>query len=144
MSALISILLSGVWAARLFSLPLLLEVNAPLADERRQFGGLAMPRLRALVRGGGLAGRDLVMPVTGVLGEIIARAGVPRNRIVVTSNGVDTARFPACRLWTARACRKPSKAGWCWASLAMSVPGMACRRWWICWLQTRPWRTRAC
>ncbi|HKX36981.1 MAG TPA: hypothetical protein VJM79_10015, partial [Rhizorhapis sp.] len=33
-------MLSGVWAARLFSLPLLLEVNAPLAEERGKFGGL--------------------------------------------------------------------------------------------------------
>ena len=33
--------LSGVWAAWLFCLPLLLEVNAPLAEERGKFGGLA-------------------------------------------------------------------------------------------------------
>src|SRR5205814_4892292 len=36
-------MLSGVWAARLFSLPLLLEVNSPLTEERAKFDGLAMP-----------------------------------------------------------------------------------------------------
>lgn len=85
--------LSGLWAARLFSLPLLLEVNAPLADERQQFGGLAMPRLARWSEETAWRGADVVMPVTQVLGDLIARANVPRERIVVTCNGVDRARF---------------------------------------------------
>lgn len=85
--------LSGVWAARLFSLPLLLEVNAPLADERQQFGGLAMPGLARWSEESAWRGANVVMPVTQVLGDVIARAKVPRGRIVVTCNGVDRARF---------------------------------------------------
>jgi glycosyltransferase involved in cell wall biosynthesis len=85
--------LSGVWASRLFSLPLLLEVNAPLADERKQFGGLAMPGLARWSEEAAWRGADIVMPVTQVLGEVIARANVPCERIVVTCNGVDRARF---------------------------------------------------
>jgi glycosyltransferase involved in cell wall biosynthesis len=85
--------LSGVLAARLFSLPLFLEVNAPLADERQQFGGLAMPSLARWSEEVAWRGADVVMPVTEVLGDVIARANVPRNRIVVASNGVDRARF---------------------------------------------------
>jgi glycosyltransferase involved in cell wall biosynthesis len=85
--------LSGVWASRLFSLPLLLEVNAPLADERQQFGGLALPGLARWSEEAAWRGADIVMPVTQVLGDVIARANVPRERIVVTCNGVDRARF---------------------------------------------------
>jgi glycosyltransferase involved in cell wall biosynthesis len=85
--------LSGLWAARLFSLPLLLEVNAPLADERQQFGGLALPTLARWSEEAVWRGATIVMPVTKVLGDMIARTGVPRSRIVVTSNGVDLARF---------------------------------------------------
>ena len=85
--------LSGLWASRLFSLPLLLEVNAPLADERGQFGGLAMPAVARWSEEAVWRGATIVMPVTEVLAKIIARAGVARSRIVVTSNGVDIARF---------------------------------------------------
>src|SRR5258706_3332284 len=38
-------MLSGVWLARALRLPFLLEVNAPLSEERNKFGGLAWPRL---------------------------------------------------------------------------------------------------
>lgn len=85
--------LSGLWASHLFSLPLLLEVNAPLADERHLFGGLALPAVARWSEETAWRGATYVMPVTEVLAGIIARAGVPRSRIVVTSNGVDLARF---------------------------------------------------
>src|SRR5882757_7073625 len=86
-------MLSGVWAARLFSLPLLLEVNAPLAEEREKFGGLAMPQLARGTEAAAWRGADRVLPVTAVLASYIERAGVPRSRIVVTPNGVDPQRF---------------------------------------------------
>jgi len=86
-------MLSGVWAARLFSLPLLLEVNAPLAQERDKFGGLALPKLARWTEEAAWRGADCVLPVTGVLGKYIERAGVPPAKIVVTSNGVDLMRF---------------------------------------------------
>ena len=85
--------LSGLWAARLFSLPLLLEVNAPLTHERRQFDGLAMPALAGWSERAIWRGATYVLPVTKVLGDIVASTGVPDSRIVVLSNGVDRARF---------------------------------------------------
>lgn len=85
--------LSGLWAARLFSLPLLLEVNAPLTQERRQFDGLAMPWLAAWSERTVWRGATYVLPVTKVLADIVAGAGVPASRILVLSNGVDRARF---------------------------------------------------
>jgi glycosyltransferase involved in cell wall biosynthesis len=86
-------MLSGVWAARLFSLPLLLEVNAPLAEERGKFGGLAMPAFARWTEEVAWRNATMVLPVTGVLGGIIEKAGVPPSRILVTSNGVDTDAF---------------------------------------------------
>jgi glycosyltransferase involved in cell wall biosynthesis len=85
--------LSGLWASRLFSLPLLLEVNAPLTDERQKFDGLAMPAVARWSEEAVWRGATYVMPVTEVLANVVARTGVPRSRIVVTSNGVDMARF---------------------------------------------------
>lgn len=85
--------LSGLWASRLFSLPLLLEVNAPLTDERRQFDGLAMPRVARWSEEAVWRGATYVLPVTDVLANMIASAQVPRSRIVVTSNAVNMARF---------------------------------------------------
>ena len=86
-------MLSGVWAARLFSLPLLLEVNAPLAEERGKFGGLAMPAFARWTEEVAWRNATMVLPVTEVLGGYIQKAGVPASRIVVTSNGVDTDAF---------------------------------------------------
>lgn len=36
--------IAGVWAAKLFNLPLILEVNAPLVYERGKYSGLALQR----------------------------------------------------------------------------------------------------
>lgn len=86
-------MLSGVWAARLFSLPLLLEVNAPLAEERGKFDGLAMPGFARWTEEVLWRSATYVLPVTAVLGGYVQKAGVPASRIVVTSNGVDTDAF---------------------------------------------------
>ena len=86
-------MLSGVWAARLFSLPLLLEVNAPLTEERGKFDGLAMPSFARWTEEMAWRSASYVLPVTAVLASIIERAGVPPSRIVVTSNGVNVQDF---------------------------------------------------
>ena len=84
---------SGVVCARLFGVPFLLEVNSPLADERKNFGSLKLPRLAALSEEAAWRAADYVLPVTRVLADAIEHAGVPRERIVVLPNGVDLSRF---------------------------------------------------
>lgn len=86
-------MLSGVWTARLFGLPYLLEVNAPLAAERGKFGGLSLGKLAAWTERLTWRSADRVLPVTGVLARDIEKAGVPRARIAVTPNGVDLSRL---------------------------------------------------
>ncbi len=85
--------LSGVWASCLFSLPLILEVNAPLAEERGKFGGLALPKIARWSEELAWRAADHVLPVTRVLGDLIEKAGASSSRILVTSNGIDMDKF---------------------------------------------------
>lgn len=87
-------LFAGLWARWWYRVPLLLEVNAPLAEERgRHGGGLALPRLARWAEARAWRAADGVFTVTRVLAEQIATAGVERERIVVTPNGIDPQRF---------------------------------------------------
>jgi glycosyltransferase involved in cell wall biosynthesis len=74
-------------------IPYLLEVNAPLAQERGKFGGLSWPRLAAWSERTMWRNATVVLPVTKVLAGFVTDGGVPDSHIVVTPNGVDTTRF---------------------------------------------------
>jgi len=95
-------MLSGVWTARLFRLPYLLEVNAPLTEERRRYGGLAWPGIAAWTERACWRAASMVLPVTGALAEYVRRVGVPAERIAITPNGVDAERFRPRNASTAR------------------------------------------
>ncbi len=87
--------LAGTWLARRQGLPLLLEVNSPLTDERARHGNL---RLRALARACEThvwRAADRVLPVTQTLAERLLAAGVPRERITIVPNGIHLEDFPA-------------------------------------------------
>lgn len=84
---------AGVWASRLCGLPLLLEVNAPLFDERSRFDGVSLHRLARWSESHAWRRADHVLPVTAVLARRVMEAGVPPERITVVHNGVDERRF---------------------------------------------------
>lgn len=86
-------LMSGVWLHRRLGLPMLLEVNAPLAEERSKYGGLAFPGLARRVEAWTWRGADRVLPVTQVLGEYVQQAGVSPDHIQVIPNGINKAHF---------------------------------------------------
>lgn len=86
--------LAGALVARRRRLPFLVEVNAPLAEERARFGGLALKGLARWSERFVWRRADRVLPVTAVLGGHVAAAGVPAERIVVIPNGIDLADFP--------------------------------------------------
>ena len=86
-------LLSGLALARRRRIPFLLEVNAPLADERMRFGGLGLPWLARWAEGLVWRGADIVLPVTRVLGGHVAARGVPWSRIEVVPNGINEDHF---------------------------------------------------
>ncbi|BCX17474.1 MAG: glycosyl transferase family 1 [Geminicoccaceae bacterium] len=86
---------TGLLARALAGVPLLLEINAPLAEERARFDGLALPRLARAVERAIWRHADRVLVVTEVLARRVEAAGVPAERITVTPNGVDLARLDA-------------------------------------------------
>lgn len=79
---------AGARLARRRGLPFLLEVNAPLAEERARHGGLALKSLAEWSERTIWRAADRVLPVTGVLAARIEAAGVARDRIAVIHNGV--------------------------------------------------------
>lgn len=86
-------LLAGVWAKRRYRLPLVLEVNAPMAVERAEYGGLSWPALARWAEHHVWRHADLVLPVTQVLADQIAAAGVPAQRILVVPNGINERHY---------------------------------------------------
>ncbi|WP_026299751.1 glycosyltransferase family 4 protein [Elioraea tepidiphila] len=86
--------LAGALVARRRNLPFLVEVNAPLAEERARFGGLALQGLARWSERFVWRRADRVLPVTAVLGGHVTAAGVPAERIVVIPNGIDLDDFP--------------------------------------------------
>lgn len=86
--------LAGALVAHHLRLPFLLEVNAPLAEERSRFGALQLHWLARWSESFVWRRADRVLPVTEVLAEHVIAAGVPRERIEVVQNGIDLAAFP--------------------------------------------------
>jgi len=76
---------AGLWLRRLARLPMLLEVNAPLAEERNRFDGLALRKLGQWAEHTVWRGADRALPVTGVLAQYL---NVSAARVVVVPNGV--------------------------------------------------------
>lgn len=86
-------LLAGLRLSRKHGLPMLLEVNAPLARERSTHGNLSWRRLAQRLEAKVWCGANVVLPVTQVLAEHVTAAGVAEDRIHVVPNGVDLRRF---------------------------------------------------
>jgi glycosyltransferase involved in cell wall biosynthesis len=86
-------LLAGLALARRRKIPLLLEVNAPLVDERSKFGGLGLPWLARWAEDRVWRGADAVLPVTRVLASMVAARGVPEARLHVIPNGINRHHF---------------------------------------------------
>jgi glycosyltransferase involved in cell wall biosynthesis len=87
--------LAGAWLARRQGLPLILEVNAPLAEERARHGALRLGALARACEHRSWHAADRVLPVTEALAARIEAAGVPRERITVIPNGIHIEDFPA-------------------------------------------------
>jgi glycosyltransferase involved in cell wall biosynthesis len=85
--------LAGAMLARRTGLPYFLEVNAPLAEERSRYGGLKLQWLAHALERWVWRTASRVLPVTGVLKDMIAAADVPRDRISVVPNGVVLDRY---------------------------------------------------
>lgn len=84
---------AGVWLKKNFGLPMLIEINAPICEERGKYDGLSLRRLAAWSQRYAWQGADVVLPVTAVLADMVQAARVPKERIAVIPNGIDLDRF---------------------------------------------------
>ena len=84
---------AGLDVARELGVPLLLEVNSPMVVEMRQLGRLRFPARASRTERVVLAGADAVLPVTGVLADMLVEAGARRERVHVIGNGAAPERY---------------------------------------------------
>lgn len=87
--------ISGILAKKIFRLPLLLEVNAPLYRERSQNHGIHLKRLAEWSEKFAWKNADYVLPVTQVLADMVVAAGADPARCVVIPNGINPHSFSA-------------------------------------------------
>jgi glycosyltransferase involved in cell wall biosynthesis len=86
-------LLAGVWLRRQRNIPVLLEVNGPLYEERLKHDGLSIKWLARTCQRYIWNNVDYVLPVTEVLAGDVRAYGVPAERIAVIPNGINPKRF---------------------------------------------------
>ena len=79
---------AGIWASKLFKIPLILEINAPLVEERSRYSGLALKGVAKNVEDYTWKGATHCLPVTNVLANYVREAGVDDDHITVIHNGV--------------------------------------------------------
>ena len=84
---------AGLWVARLFRLPFVLEVNAPLSLELQQHGRLCFRRLARWVENWLCREATRTVVVSRAMAEIFIGRGVPARRLLVIPNGVDRGTF---------------------------------------------------
>ena len=84
---------SGVAVARLFRVPIVLEVNSPFALEQKRDGHIRSFPLAQWTERVICNSATLVVAVSGPLKRILAEAGVSPSNIVVMSNGVNLENF---------------------------------------------------
>jgi glycosyltransferase involved in cell wall biosynthesis len=84
---------SGLWVARLFGIPFMLEVNAPLSMEHREHGDLVLHRLAERIEDRLCTRATRTVVVSSAMARIFEERGVPAERLLVMPNGVDRSRF---------------------------------------------------
>jgi len=79
---------AGIWVSKLFKIPLILEVNAPLVYERSTYSGLSLTKLAKWTENYTWRNATHCLPVTDVLAEHLRAVGVKEENITVVHNGV--------------------------------------------------------
>jgi glycosyltransferase involved in cell wall biosynthesis len=83
----------GALLAEVLDVPLLVELNAPIAEEQATYRASGLGELAAHAERWALTRADAVLAVSEPLREYAAGLGVGAGRIHVVVNGVDPARF---------------------------------------------------
>lgn len=77
----------------IYKLPLLLEVNAPLYEERERHSGISLHALARWSQKVAWKTADIILPVTNVLADYVRNYGITDEHIEVIQNGIDPQRF---------------------------------------------------
>jgi glycosyltransferase involved in cell wall biosynthesis len=86
---------AGRFVARWLKIPFLMEINAPLAEERSVYGSLKLKRFAHWSECSSWHSADYALPVTDVLADHVRKCGVPEPQIAVIPNGIDTMTYEA-------------------------------------------------
>jgi len=84
---------AGLDVARELDVPLLLEVNSPMALEMQKLGKLCLGKRARRTERHVLGNADAVLAVTDVLGDMLVEAGARRDRVHVIGNGAVLERY---------------------------------------------------
>ena len=84
---------AGIWVSKQLRIPLILEVNAPLYEERMKYGGISLDGLAHWSQNYAWRNADVVLPVTSVLAGMVAASGAESDAIAVVHNGVVLERY---------------------------------------------------
>lgn len=94
---------AGVSVARALGVPLVVELNAPLAFEQSTYRGSQLPDLAGLAERATLTGADVVLTVSEPLRDYAIEQGVRAERVHAMPNGIDADLFtPSPRSEAAR------------------------------------------
>ena len=86
-------LLAGLWLKRKLGLPMILEINAPLFEERARFGKLKLKGIARRAERSLWMDADVALPVTKVLADMVAKIRGDRAMTVI-HNGADLDDVP--------------------------------------------------
>ena len=86
-------MVGGVWAKRLLGIPLLLEINAPLFEERSSDLTVALKRFAKWSQYYTFKHADRLLPVTRVMAKTVHAYEVPESKIEVIHNGINLEHF---------------------------------------------------
>ncbi len=84
---------AGLELARALDCPCVLEVNAPLVEERRRYWGLTLEREAEDIERAVFTSVDQIVAVSEGVRAYLLQYGAPRERMVVLPNGVNLAHF---------------------------------------------------
>lgn len=85
--------LTGILAAKRLKIPIIMEVNAPLIREQKQYEKLYFKKLTQAIETYVFNNADAIVVVTNVLKNILIEEGVEQSKITVISNGVNLDAF---------------------------------------------------
>ncbi|NCU33570.1 MAG: glycosyltransferase WbuB, partial [Candidatus Moranbacteria bacterium] len=83
----------GCMVSKLTRIPLIEEVNSPLAFEKNRYGKLHFPRFAQIIENWIINNSYKTVAVTKALKEMLGQKGADLEKIVVISNGVNLADF---------------------------------------------------